>query len=169
VTTMEAAIIARAPRRKQNKENPLGLFISVIRDEPKSDQTTHRRHIRGLLLSPGYEEFLDAVIDEWLRIKYSTAYRAAVPPTTKEIKERAERRKVLNLQEEKAVRKAKALIGERLFNLMMPNGKPLHQCTGAECIKFGSYYAKIGKAAGPDKVVGDVMSADDITTLLERA
>ena len=160
-------ITARAPRRRQERENPLGLFISIIRQAPKSDQATHRRQLRGLLLSPGYEDFLDAVIDEWQRIKYSTAHRAAAPPTLKEIKSRAEVRKQEISRELVAVEKAKALIGERLFNMIMPNGKALRECTGAECVQFGGYFIKIGKAVGAKEIVGNVMASGDITSLLE--
>lgn len=158
-------VVARAPRRRIT-ENPLGLFISIIREAPKADQKAHRRALRGLLLSPGYEDFLDAVIDEWQRIKYSTALRAAVPPSTKEIKERVAQRKLAANREETAVEKAKALIGERMLNLVMPNGKPLRDCTGAECVAFGSYFTKIGQAVGPRRVVGKVLTADDLTRLL---
>lgn len=159
-------IIAKGLRRREEKENPLGLYISVIRQSPKSDQAAHRRKLRNLLLSEGYEDFLDAVMDEWMRIKYSTALRAAVPPSTKEIKARAEKRKQEASMERAAAEKAKALIGERLFNLIMPNGKPLNACTGAECVKFGGYFTKIGKAVGPRRVVGKVMSASQLTSLL---
>jgi hypothetical protein len=162
------AIVARAPRSRQDRENPLGLFISIIREFPTADQTTHRRKLRNLLLSPGYEDFLDAVTDEWMRIKYSTAFRAAVPPSTKELRARAEVRKQEAAKANAAVAKAKALIGERLFNLMMPNGKPLHECTGAECVTFGGYFIKIGDAVGPREIVGKVMSASDITSLLQK-
>jgi hypothetical protein len=160
------AIVARAPRQRQEKENPLGLFISIIRATPTGDQASHSRKMRNLLLSDGYEDFLDAVIDEWQRIKYSTAFRAAVPPSIKVIKERAAQRKLAIASEAAAVEKAKSLIGVRLFNLMMPNGKPLHECTGAECVKFGGYFTKIGNAVGPRKIVGKVMTASDLTSLL---
>jgi len=165
--TQTQAIIARAPRTRQDRENPLSLFISVIRETPKGNQITHSRKLRNLLLSDGYEEFLDAVIDEWQRIKYTTALKAAVPPSTAEIKKRAAAKKALAEKEEAAVEKAKALIGERIFYTIMPNGKPLHECTGAECVKFGNHFAKIGKHVGPRRVVGKVMSAADITALLD--
>jgi hypothetical protein len=162
------AIVARAPRLRREKENPLGLFISIIRELPGADQATHRRKMHNLLLSPGYEDFLDAVTDEWMRIKYSTALRAAIPPSTKEIKARADKRKQEEAKVSAAAAKAKALIGERLFNLMMPNGKPLNECTGAECVKFGGYFVTIGEAVGPRQIVGRVMTAGDLTSLLQE-
>lgn len=162
---MGTAIVAKAPRRRQERENPLGLFISVIRDNPQADQSLHRRNLRGLLLSPGYEDFLDAVVDEWQRIKYSTAYRAALPPTTKEIKERSARRNEAAAREEGAVKRAKALIGGRLLDFVMPNGKPLRNCTGAECTQAGGFFSKIGKRVGPDSIVGDVLSEIDIAAM----
>lgn len=161
-------IVAKGVRFRRDRENPLGLFISIIRELPGGDQTTHRRKMRSLLLSPGYEDFLDAVMDEWMRIKYSTALRAAVPPSTKEIKARADKRKQEAAKVSAAVARAKALIGERLFNLVMPNGKPLSECTGAECVKFGGYFVTIGEAVGPRQIVGRVMTAGDITSLLQE-
>lgn len=160
-------IIARAPAQRQERENPLGLLISLIKDTPKADQAKHMRKFRHLLMSPGYEEFLDAVVDEWLRIKFSTALRAATPPSVSELKERAAARKAAVIQERAAVEAAKALIGERMFVMVMPNGKPLHDCTGAECVTFGGHFTKIGKAVGPRARVGKVMTAASITALLQ--
>lgn len=162
-------IVASAPRSRQERENPLSLLISLIKASPKTDQQKHMRKFRSLLLSPGYEEFLDAVIDEWLRIKFTTAQKAASPPTVAELKARAAERKAMAERERAAVEAAKSLIGERIFNMVMPNGKALFDCTGAECITFGGYFTKIGNAVGPRKRVGSVMNAAQITALLQAS
>lgn len=159
---------ARKPHKRQERENPLGLFISVIREAPEAGQVTHRHQLRHLLLSSGYEDFLDAVIDEWQRIKYSTALRAAVPPTPAQIKERAAQRKQKAIQEEASVEKAKGLIGERLLEFTMPNGKFLRDCTGAECKQFGGLFTRIGKRVTNNRLVGDVLSAEQLARLSQK-
>jgi hypothetical protein len=55
---------------------PLGLFITIVRDQggTTDDETKHIRAFKALLDQEGYEDFRDAVIDEWARIKYSTAF-----------------------------------------------------------------------------------------------
>lgn len=154
---------AYTPREK--RENPLGLYIAIIKEKPDAGERAHRKAFRQLLLSDGYEDFLDAVIDEWQRIKYSTAFRAALPPTVKEIRVAATKRKQERVQEDVAVSTAKAKIAERLFNIVTPNGKALRNCTGAECRKLGGWYSKIATKVGSARIVGRVLTAEDVAAL----
>lgn len=166
MTTATAPITARAPRKKVTRENPLGLLISLIKEKPTAFEPAHLGNFRKTLLLPGYEDFLEAVIAEWFSLRYNTAYRAAFPPSKDEIRERALKRRALQTAQESAVVSAKLLIGERMLYFIMPNGKRLSECTGAECVKFGGQFTKIGKAVGARKKVGSVLSAADLTALL---
>lgn len=145
----------------------MALLISIIRDNPQADRTAHQNLLRHLLLSPGYEDFLDAVIAQWSSINYKTARSVAFPPTAAELKERAVRRKELRAREDAAVKKAKGLIASRLFDFVMPNGKPLHDCTGGECMEAGGLFAKIGERVGKNNVVGHVLTVADIVQIAQ--
>lgn len=53
-----------------------------------------------------------------------------------------------------------------LLDLVMPNEKRLRDCTGAECAKFGGFYAKIARKVGKTKIVGEVLNEVQIRALL---
>jgi hypothetical protein len=48
------------------------------------------------------------------------------------------------------------------LNFIMPNGKPLSQNTGGECLEIGGYFARIGAKVPKDELVGDILSDDEI-------
>jgi hypothetical protein len=52
-----------------------------------------------------------------------------------------------------------------LMRLTMPNGKLLGECTGADCKRFGGWYARIGKLVPARKIVGEVLTEDRLREL----
>lgn len=161
-----------ATASRNDRANPVSLFISLIRENPADGIEVHKRKLRDLLLKDGYEDFLDAVIDEWQRIKYSTAYSAALPPTVAEVsKKQAAKREIkakAQADHTAATKAAKNAIGARLFNMLMPNGKPLNACTGAECTAFGSFYSRIGASLQPGEIVSDKFDCDSLAKLMQK-
>ena len=144
---------------------PLGLFITVVRDNGGTDEAKHIRAFKQLLNEEGYEDFRAAVIDEWARIKYSTAYSAANPPTASELRARMEQQKREQAEERRAIDAIKLKVMKRALNLVMPNGKLLGQCTGAECAQFGGFFAKISERVGATELVGEVLSSRDLVEI----
>jgi hypothetical protein len=55
-----------------------------------------------------------------------------------------------------------------LMDLMLPNGKPLRDCTGDECAKAGGWFASIAGQVKPDDIVGKVLSEEQVRTLYDR-
>jgi hypothetical protein len=53
----------------------------------------------------------------------------------------------------------------KLLTMRMPNGKPLADCSGAECSHFGGWYARVAAAVGPAKLVGEVLNEKQIRVL----
>ena len=53
-----------------------------------------------------------------------------------------------------------------LLNLEMPNGKRMRWCTGAEMEKFGGAFSRIGKKVGKSKTVGQVLSEEQVKSLM---
>jgi hypothetical protein len=102
---------------------PLGLFITIIRDKGDTDQLKHIRAFKALLNEEGYEDFRAAVIDEWARIKYSTAFSAANPPTASELRQRMEQQKREQEAERDAINSIKLKIVKRALSLVMPNAR----------------------------------------------
>jgi hypothetical protein len=52
-----------------------------------------------------------------------------------------------------------------LLDLLMPNGKTLARCTGAECRTFGGWLAKIANKVPAKKLVGDVLNETEVRKL----
>lgn len=152
---------------KARKESPLGLLISIIRDDPDGDKEKYYSRFRSLILLDDYCGFLDALISEWVSIKFSTALRAARPPSIEELRDKAASRRAARQRTVAMVEKAKELIGARLLEFIMPNGKMLRNCTGAECKQFGGIFTHIGKRVG-NRVVGDVLSAEQIARISNK-
>ncbi len=158
---------SRANKTNETKRaRPLALLISVIRDQGGTNEVQHKIAFQRLLDENGYEDFRDAVVDEWIRIKYSTAFAAAHPPSVEELKHRAAANKAKQAAERKEIDKAKIRITTAL-SLIMPNKKTLARCTGAECILFGSWYVKIGERIGPTQLVGRVLTNQDLAALMD--
>jgi hypothetical protein len=53
-----------------------------------------------------------------------------------------------------------------IFTHVMLNGKELRHCTFAELTTFGDRYAKLATMGEPDKVVGRVLSQEQIRAVL---
>lgn len=51
-----------------------------------------------------------------------------------------------------------------LMDLIMPNDKPLRDCTGKDCLKFGGWLATVGKKVGKS-TVGAKMSEADLRSM----
>jgi hypothetical protein len=52
-----------------------------------------------------------------------------------------------------------------LLNLQTPNGKKLRDCSGAECRHLGGWYARIASEVAANKLVGDVLSEQQVRAL----
>lgn len=148
--------------------NPLALLISTIREVGDKGEREHKTIFTQLLANPEYEEFRDAIIDEWIRIKYSTAVAAANPPTPAQLRQNLDVAKAKVVEERRVVDAMKTKIKGRILRLMMPNGKRLEDCTGAECVEFGGWYTAIGEYVGPYNLVGKVMKERDVLRLVAR-
>lgn len=52
-----------------------------------------------------------------------------------------------------------------LLSMVMPNGKKLRDCSGEECAHFGGWYRRIASEIGPTKLVGEVLSEQQVRAL----
>jgi hypothetical protein len=51
----------------------------------------------------------------------------------------------------------------------MPNGKPLGDCTGTQCRKFGGLFAQLAKHVPRQKTVRSVLKEADVQKLWQAA
>jgi len=161
----QLAIIADGARRP-HKENPLGLYIAVIKERMGASETTHKAAFKRLVLSEGYEDFIERIIDEWQSIKYSTALRAAEPIGIDEIRTAVARRRKDREAEVVMAKKAVKIIGSRLLDFVMPNGKKLRDCTFAYCGQIGGAISKVATHGKPNELVGKILSADQVQKIV---
>jgi hypothetical protein len=61
---------------------------------------------------------------------------------------------------------AKAVTTKIALDLMMPNGKRMRYCTGAEMKLFGDAYSRIGEKVGDGNLVGEIMTEEEAKALL---
>ena len=95
--------------------------------------------------------------------KYSLAmyfhtnhYRYIVQPTSFE--QKARERAAKKAVESARVEEVKIALKDSLLEWIMPNGKPLGECTGVYCAQRGGWLAKVGAKAGSKKIA-EVFSA----------
>ena len=114
-----------------------------------------------------YEDYAEAVANEWCRIKYSTAHGAAVPPTPEEIEARRKEREARHRAEQAAYARARVKVAGNVLDHITLNGKKLGDCTGYECTAFGGWYTRVGQIVGA-KLVKDVLSNRQLIKLAAR-
>lgn len=146
--------------------NDLTSMISaIIKDNAAKSRTAQEEIFRKMILTDGYQDYFDAIIHLCFSLQYKYAYNAVFPPTMADLDIHAKRHREESAREDRAVDIAKSVIAARLLDCMMPNGKTLRQCTGAECIRVGGFFTKIGEKIGRDEIVGEAMTEADLQSL----
>jgi hypothetical protein len=122
----------------------------------------------------GEDEIVAALVERIER-DHSTLESAArfiVQTMLTEAETRERRRSSMPTREERGRRQeltsaqARAIAARITLDLMMPNGKRLRYCSGAEVGAFGVAFGKIAERVGPDKIVGAVLCEQEIRELL---
>lgn len=143
---------------------PISTLVDLIRAKPTLPEAKQKAAFLKAIRDD--EELLEALIYEWLSIKYSTAYRIAVPPSREEV--RASRSDGV-AQRERAVAAIKVrAIQMVLLDMVLPNGKPLRDCTGKDCAKAGGWLSKIAGAIKPTDKVGAALNEEQVRKFYGR-
>jgi hypothetical protein len=136
---------------------PRDLLRHIVEANPGKDREWIFEEFRSQATARG-PEFHAAILEYWFTNNYrSLAERPPslgpqLQPTVAAVK-----RQIHN----KIVEKAEAI----LLDLIMPNGKQLRSCTGAECAKAGGWLSKVGQKVGARRLVGSVMTEADLHAL----
>lgn len=138
------------------------LVAEIIRENDAADEARIRREFRERVKDDN--EYFLAVAD----YAFDAAWRALTThrnsPTAEDRALKAER--VAADAKEYARKVASIKDQVMLLNLEMPNGKRMRFCTGSEMAEFGKAYTKIAKRVGSTKLVGSVLSEQDVRRLL---
>jgi hypothetical protein len=141
-----------------DKDTVIDVFVKVVLPT----------EVRGLYDN---EQLMINIFIAWATTAYRTAIiRYKKPEPEDAVKERrAKQAKAKEAREVAAVKlrekrdrgilkKAKAL----LLDMLMPNGKTLRDCSGADLRTFNDWTAKLASMVRPDQIVGDVLSDKEV-------
>lgn len=134
--------------------NPWERLKRLIEDNPGADEKALLAMYRDYLKSAEGEDYLDACIV----YSFTNGYRALIHRQRWPSTARREQ-----IDKTKSVIKARA-VQLVLLDLLLPNGKPLRDCTGADCEVAGGWLLKVAVQVG-DKIVGDVLSEERLQEL----
>ncbi len=140
-------------------ENPRKMLINLIEQNPDADKESLFKLFREQLDDePKYQEAVSLYF-------FINMYEYAVTRPEREKRGRAVRRTDSDIQHRQMVEQAKAQIV--MLDLTMPNGKQMRDCTGAEMSAFGTRFQKIAQRVGKTKVVGAVLSEDQVRQIMK--
>ena len=117
----------------------------------------------GLEITP--DGYLHAILKYWFTNNIEAALRERGTPADHFAG--VPRRKSDKRLQAAADARAEEVITRRiaLLELTMPNGKPLRDCTGAECAGFGGWLLSVSDRVADDATVGSALSEDDLRGL----
>jgi hypothetical protein len=130
-------------------------FLKIKQENPDASAEKRARLLAELCMED--ETILYAVV---LRVTVLEDYNSTLHNRSPQA--RAQARTEQQKMQDEAKKRIVAVI---LMDLVMPNGKRLMSCTGAECIKFGGWLTKVGEQVGPRRLVGDVLDEMELQKL----
>lgn len=141
----------------KTENNPRDLVAKVIRSRPDATRKELFQDFRQLLDEYG-DEYKSAV--DWYFFvnmhDYMTTNRSRPNPAQR-AQEAKKKRVMIDAIKSQIV----------ALELIMPNGKQMGDCTGAEMQNFGGAFNAIGKKVGPKGFVGKTLTEQQVRRLLK--
>ena len=160
-----------AKLQSYHKENPRDVFLRLHRDHPNSSAAALTKlFLKEIEDDPDREGYINTIVEYWARNTLTSI-------TSQNGKGKGIKHVVRNASKPlptvaDAVAQAKARVVQRLSATIMPNGKPLGECTGAECLRMGSEQTllgkrliKIGNKVGTRQRVENALDEDDLKAI----
>jgi hypothetical protein len=141
----------------REKDNPRDLVIDVIRNNPSATRTEQFEKFRALL-GDSPDEYQRAV--DWYFFVNMQSYLTGTRSNTHD----PVQRKNVQAASRAVVENIKAQI--MMLDLMMPNGKPMRDCTGSDMATFGNRFQKIAERVGKKAKVGDILAEEDVRAIM---
>lgn len=170
-------------RRYTAPDTPSELLIQHKADYPQDTREERIERCIETCVANGlyYHQFAGA----WFRLNYNAIVEPPPRPTKQELAERVARKAAMANQQKAeratavqlAIQKNKKQFAESfkhevktaLLEMVMPNGKPLGECTGADCVQLGGWFAKIGQRIQANQKIKDALSDKQVAKLLQNA
>src|SRR5215831_18279699 len=139
-----------AKRQSWRAVDPRKLLREIIENDPNGGETAWRKAFWNIIKKELGGADLDGTYTQaCVRYALDNAMNALAPDAAMG---RTAKRTATGKAVERAKTKAQAIL---LLHLIMPNGKPLGQCTGADCKSFGGWYIKLAELVPAKKMVAD--------------
>jgi hypothetical protein len=147
------------------------LLRRILADNPKADEAK----LRAMFLEQVMND--DDYARSCANYCFDLGMRAWKAPD-EQAKEKRQAEKVKRASAVRvAVEKNKEIFKERIkhevktafLQMITPNGKTLAECTGAECVEFGSGFTQIGQRVPANQKVKDILSEKQVAKLWQNA
>ena len=150
--------ITGAKRTSWEHYNPRDIILRLFREYPAADDKVIARHLRDAVLGDEPEYLLPCLLHVVTNIRaaHERPSRKRQTATSAEHIAQVKGRVADRVREEAE---------KMLLDLEMPNGKPLRDCTGSDCARFGGWFKRLADKVGPRKLVGNVLSEQDVRKL----
>jgi hypothetical protein len=145
-----------AKRQSWRGTNPRSILLKLIADNPHETRQDEDRILELFWQAIRKDEDIlhTIAVKYWGTNNYSyLVYRR--PDSTSRVKK----------TEEVEAAKNSILSKIILLDFVMPNGKPLRECTKQDCQKIGGWLLKVAKTLKPKQMVGEVFSERELRRL----
>lgn len=148
--------------------NPRQLLKRIIEENPGSDRVALLHIFRDTMWREDEaEDYVDVIVEYWFANNYHSlvgpqpvADRVGTRRRTADMAERISERLTAKIAEEAKI---------ALLEMVLPNGKQLRQCSGAECKamapRIGGWLSRVAGKVGSKKLVGDVLTEESVREL----
>lgn len=146
------------------RSSPRDLLKKLMDKSPGASKEKLFKTFYSYITSAKGEQYLQGVAEYWFANNFNSLVREEERPKRAYV--RAQRKEELEVRTEEF----KKIIKEKatklvLLDLIQPNGKPLRDCKGSDCAKFGGWLSRIAKAIAPNEIVGEALSEEQVRHL----
>jgi hypothetical protein len=156
-----------AKRQSTFASNPRDVLNRLMDKYPNKTERELRPKVKAHILDN--PDYVSAIFEYWYANNYNSLRderrERNVSPVERQQKTEQKAamaaEKVVRMEKTKQQFKARA-VEFVLLDLMMPNGKVLGDCTGADCAKAGGWLTAIAERIRPDDIVSRMLSEDQV-------
>lgn len=153
-----------AKRQSQKRANPRDVLLRIMKENEGAPEDEIMNYCWEQVRDD--DAYLRTIFDYWFANNYrSLAYNWGRPSPQVEMERRTRESRIAAAVEPiKAaiIAKAPAIA---LLGLKMANGKKLANCSGADCSHLGGWLARVAEKVGPDQLVGDALTEEQVREL----
>jgi hypothetical protein len=144
--------------------NPRDLLIRLMRANPDAGEQALAVILRESVLGDE-SDYLLPILLYFVRNTVSALNRERAAEERKSHQHDEDPDPKIAEAKAKIMARIKAEAEKITLDLVMPNGKPLRDCTGEDCSHLGGWGRRLAVRVGPFKTVGEVLSETDVRDL----